>query len=362
MFPTQDNFLLKAVAEAPVNVTDPTRAQFETFFMSSQTYVTTVTTLKPDRGYQCQAFAQSVTGVNSTFASIRFRTASNGQTLSRYTLIFNSVLTRAQIQVLLCAYTQYFHYPAQSIVLQNGEYCGYSPNVAISTASFAAYVYPLEVEASSLTTRLLQTTSGATTSGSTGTQTSGTVTTVSGANLASAAAISSINATLVAAGAPSMQNTTSSGAVSSNGVSYNTTPIVQTGTNWVQISNIVISANGWVYCGIAVPGATTPVGWQLQAAAQGNSSAVGSSFVQTQSAYYSSNGAVSLNFSSSINSNTTYNLYLVASNDDTSNQANFTSVSTYNAQTQVPGGNVTSAMTLFVSVIAAFAMMLFLVL
>eukprot|EP01017_Pseudomicrothorax_dubius_P029560 TRINITY_DN35_c0_g1_i3.p1 TRINITY_DN35_c0_g1~~TRINITY_DN35_c0_g1_i3.p1 ORF type:complete len:2413 (-),score=644.06 TRINITY_DN35_c0_g1_i3:90-7328(-) len=326
-FPGQ-NFTANQLWAMGANMTalrpeDPAQIQCGVVTFAKGDRQITLAGLKPNTKYEVTAFANSIFNQNSTVQIFAFSTISNGGAVTRVLFQFTAYPSATVRQTLLCELSRQLTAPNQKVVSIHGDFCQGGTAFYSQTNSsngLAVYFYPSDTEDDTITKTLntnlnnirtaLNTSLGAT-AGWTG---------------------YTLDGTILPYAPSSAAGTTSAGD----------TYIVLTGTS--------LNQSGFVFVGLDATNGAAPPAVQLK---QGRNAA-GAALTQFANFYYIQGGsALTQNFSG-LTQNTSYTIFVTASNGDPSQTAAFTSVVTLPVSTTSPAPvNPTpvSAMALFTSLI-----------
>jgi hypothetical protein len=325
----KDGIYNNAVTWGLIDPMAPQQGQYDWEVLNKQTTSTTVGGLIPNTWYECRGFVVSQSNKTSAVAAYSFRTGSNGGTYNRFLFNHSTYPTPAQRQVLLCTLIQRLQVDKFSVIAVTGETCGNNSafyNVDNSSGLLAVYFVPRIISNDDvMTLPNLQ------------------------ASLNTTANFQALNASVVTAGGLQINNIIADGQPKRTAVNPTFPSTGTVDTKSVAVTGCSLNDTGYIIAILGTNQSTaTPIDLYM-----GSSS----NFLGYQIAYYApSLGSVGFNFSN-LQASTSYNLFLVGSNDDPSHYfSNVTAVSTVQLTTSTPVTD--SGLALFCSIMMALIAMI----
>jgi hypothetical protein len=336
---------MNSVALTMYSMNSANQAQYFTnYVVTSTKTAVTVSNLFPNTGYTVSAVAVSNTNKSSTVATFTFVTGANAAVISRWLFNYTTYPSQAQRQSLLCLLTQNLAVPAINIRNVNGEICGNTTAfyaTSNSTGDLGVYFYPLQATTdTTMTASALQTALNGTTSNVLSTMNTSLSSGTTGIGWMTAfvdiATIKNMVPTItIPSSIPSSQLTTGS----------------------IYFTATASNDTGFLFVTLCSNSSTTPTAIQIKQASANITTISGA--LSTQVFYFYPGASLTYNFTG-LNAATSYNMYVVASNNDPSFLQNFTSVTAMSVTTpSVNSGSsagqigvIFSVMTVLASVIS----------
>jgi len=330
---TENGIYENAVTWGFLNPWSVEQGQYDWTVLSKQTTSQTINNLLPDEWYDCRGYVQSESGKNSTtLATYIFKTGNNGAGYERWLFNHSTYPNPAQRQALLCTIIETLATPLFSVYAITGETCGNTStfyNTANSSGFLAVYFWPMQVDTDSVMTLAnLQ------------------------ASLNTTQTLQKLNASVVAAGGVAINNILADGQLVRQAVSASLPSSGSVTTTSVAVSGCSLNDTGFIVAALGSNTTSTPTPYGLY---EGGGLGAGA-FLGVEVAYYApSLGSVGFNFSG-LTPATSYNLFLMGSDNDPSPFfSNCTAVTTISLTTaSIPTGGL----ALFCSVIMALVAMI----